>query len=135
MENDMKRELTALLTRELTALLNWWHFPTGTYATLAATGEGLALIANLVNFSAKVINERYYDLKPQIVNEAAAKSNHSFYDDDQGIVYIETAVGQVSFHMFEDEGEVFNPLRTVERWSGKETQFRAIELIEEFLEL
>lgn len=123
------------MKREITELLNWWHFPTGTYATLAATGEGLALIANLVNFSAKVVDPAYYDLKPGIVNLAAEKSNHCFYDDEEGIVYIETAVGQVSFHVSSDEIEVFNPHRTVETWSGIATQFRAIELIEEFLEL
>lgn len=120
------------MKQALTGLLNWWHFPTGTYATLAATGEGLALLANLVNFSAKVVDEQYYDLKPAVINAAMVASNHCSLVD--GIVYIETAVGQVSFHVFPEDEEIFDPRRTYDAWSYEETQFRAVELIESFLE-
>lgn len=43
------------MKRELTALLNWWHFPTGTYATLAATAVIVAAVVGVAMYPALVL--------------------------------------------------------------------------------
>lgn len=95
------------------------------------TADGLALLANLVNLSAKIDDYSLYNIKEDIVNEAAAMHHHCWLAE--GIMYFETCVGQVSFHVFGDYQEPFDTGRSPKPWSGIETQFVAVDLIRDFM--
>ena len=113
--------------RELQGLIASYGIPV--CDELFVTPDGLALLANLVNLSAKTISEQWYDWKGLLVEMALQCHNHCWVND--GVAYFETCVGQVSFHIFEDVD--FDPQRHAEAWSGIETQYYAAELIIEFL--
>jgi hypothetical protein len=66
--------------------------------------DGIAILANLCNLAAKRFCYKYYEDKPWLIEEACRDNPLCW--QSEGIVYIETRVGQVSFHAFcgEDEG-------------------------------
>lgn len=113
--------------RELNKLLAYWGIAP---ERDLFHGEGIALLANLVNYSAKVLSYEWYDYKAELVQEALECTNHSWLNN--GIAYIETCVGQVSFHVF-PEDEIMDTGRQPKPWSQIETQFYAVELIQEYL--
>lgn len=76
--------------------------------------DGLALAAHLCNAAAKFISSEFYDLKSDLVREAAEAHVFSWHRD--GVIYIETCVGQVSFHIFEDEDFYIEDRETP--WAG-----------------
>jgi hypothetical protein len=86
--------------------------------------DGLALLANLCNFSAKCKGQGLYAYKPYLVRQAALTHPISWSDKDQGIVYIETILGQVSFHVFKDEDKGLPDARG-RKWSKLDYQFTA----------
>lgn len=116
---------------DIKRLLSIWHLPLD--QGLLETGDGLALLANLANLSAKEFDEGFYAIKSTLIAHAQRMSNHCWSND--GIVYFETAVGQVSFHVFDEDMEVLNPMRHVEEWVGWATQAIAPELCFEFLDI
>jgi hypothetical protein len=89
------------------------------------------LFANLVNLSAKVKSYHFYDDKPIIVNVAGAMcgKGKSGYGMD-GIYYIDSPMGQVSFHGAWDETETINFDHEYEKgWSGIPLQHKAAILL------
>ena len=99
-------------------------------ARLLSSADGVALVAHLCNAAAKQICESYYQYKPMLVQYAA--EIHSFSWHHNGVVYIETVVGQVSFHVFEDETE-YLPERESGQWAGGFMQDAAYEMLQAFL--
>ena len=67
-----------------------------------SSADGLAVLAHLCNAGAKFFDSSLYDDKPMLVHIAATNHPFSWYRD--GVVYIESVVGQLSFHVFEDSG-------------------------------
>jgi hypothetical protein len=92
--------------------------------------DGLALVAHLCNAAAKFICSSFYEMKGELV-EAAANA-HPFAWHRDGVVYIETCVGQVSFHVFEDCDLDLIPERDTP-WAGGWMQDRAREMALAFL--
>src|SRR5450631_889931 len=81
------------------------HFNLEAYADrFIYSPDGLAIIANCCNYAAKCHNYDLYQHKPYLVE--LATQNHPECWQEGGIVYVETCVGQVSFHSLygEDEG-------------------------------
>ena len=78
------------------------------------SADGLALLAHLCNAAAKMIDSGYYQAKPLLVQFAAEAHPFAWHRD--GIIYIETVVGQVSFHVFDGEEEHL-PVRPTP-WAG-----------------
>jgi hypothetical protein len=94
--------------------------------------DGIALVAHLCNAGAKFIDDTLYDLKPLLVQYAAEL--HPFSWSRDGVVYIETVCGQVSFHIFEDEDMYLSTRCELSGpWAGGFMQDIARELAEEFL--
>lgn len=91
--------------------------------------DGLALLAHLCNAGAKLIDPMLYEHKPLLVQYAA--ETHPFAWHRDGIVYIETVVGQVSFHVFEDETEHLSERETP--WAGGWMQDFAEHMAHAFL--
>jgi len=114
--------------RELVNLVGLWGIPWSD--EMINCGEGIALLANLVNWSAKVVDYEYYDLKEELVQEALLRCTNSWQDGT--VAYVETCVGQVSFHIFDDM-EDFG--RTHGEWSQEPTQERANELLREWMSM
>ena len=104
-------------------------------------GEGWALLANLVNLSAKTIDRDWYSYKNSLIRLALEECLDCWIDEE-GIAYVETCVGQVSFHLvhnwwYEDEDE-FEDLISYYTgrsgvWDQGNTQEHAPELVAEFL--
>jgi len=92
--------------------------------------DGLALIAHLCNAAAKFKSYDFYDLKPALV-QAAAEA-HPFSWHREGVVYIETCVGQVSFHVFGDVDLSCIPERATP-WAGGWMQDKAYEMALAFI--
>ena len=101
-----------------------------------------ALYANLVNRLAKTVSEEFYDCKPAFVRLAAHLSPEGKSGEKDGVVYIDTDVGQVSFHMFDelydkiDKEDVANILVDWDypkEWSGEPAQEIAIDLLLKYL--
>jgi hypothetical protein len=94
------------------------------------SGDGLAILANCCNAAAKWYEGDLYQFKPYLIRQATQYCDECWQDG--GIVYIETCVGQVSFHALygEDHGlpEAFG--RT---WSGIEYQWNAPLVARAFL--
>ncbi|SRR6266702_3299606 len=84
--------------------------------------DGLAVLANCCNCAAKCYDCELYEHKPVLINLATAFHPECWQVD--GIVYIETSVGQVSFHALygEDAGL---PEANGRVWSEVEMQFNA----------
>jgi len=119
--------------RSLSRLLSLAGLPPGSLEELLASGEGVALLANLVNWQAKVDNEGWYDYKPALVDIAVRNAINTWVAD--GVAYVETPVGQVSFHIWEEDDH-FDPMRSGGgEWSGEPTQEYAVELLREFLSM
>ena len=95
-----------------------------------SSADGLAIVAHLCNAAAKFICSSFYDLKPRLV-EAAANA-HPFAWQRDGVVYIETCVGQVSFHIFEDIDLSCVPTRATP-WTGRWMQDNAYQMALAFL--
>lgn len=95
------------------------------------SADGPAILANCCNCAAKCFDCNLYDLKPFLVRLAA--ESHSDAWQDGGIVYIETCVGQVSFHALygEDEGL---PEANGRVWSEIKYQMSAPLVAKAFLE-
>lgn len=119
------------LERDMATLLNVWGLPMDSSLFY---GEGWALLANLVNCSAKVLDQKWYNWKPYLVQRALHEVMNAWFDEEQGIAYVETLVAQVSFHM---NGDLeYYPLPDTGRqgeWSGEPTQFQAPYLIAEYI--
>lgn len=96
-----------------------------------ASGDGLAILANCCNAAAKWYESDLYQFKPYLIRQATSQCNECW--QDAGIVYIETCVGQVSFHALygEDQGlpEAFG-----RAWSGIEYQWNAPIVARAFLD-
>lgn len=97
---------------------------------LFASGEGVALVANLVNWAAKTIHPSWYQVKERLVVEALEQSQDGWVEGN--IVYIETPSGQVSFHM---KSEVKPTGLPAGRWDGCNSQLVAAEMICRYLEI
>lgn len=77
------------------------------------TPDGKVLLAHLCNAVAK-FDPFFYGYKPGLI--AAAAEVHPFCWKREGIIYFETCVGQVSFHVFGDEGSLLSERETP--WAG-----------------
>lgn len=117
--------------RELQSLLSRYGLP---MVEAMFHGEGIALLANFVNLMAKWDSEYWYTYKAWLVNRALTECT-GWIDYDQAIVYLETSVGQVSFHMLDDIEAIEDPMRSVDVWEGPGSQGLAIELIQEYLDV
>lgn len=85
--------------------------------------DGLALLANCCNFAAKSHDLDFYEHKPMLIEMATEDENAEAWQSC-GIVYIETSVGQVSFHALDGE-DIGLPEANGRVWSGLEYQFNA----------
>ena len=97
-----------------------------------ASPDGLPLVANLCNYLAKTVSETFYGYKEYLLFHSI--EGHNLYWYENGILYFETLVGQVSFHVFSDGWEeIILPKASGRVWSQIETQFEAPALIVEYL--
>ena len=112
-------------------LLQLKTFSNADLSTLLNDGHGCALLANYVNFCAKEICTSFYDIKPALIERAISLMSPSDWFCDGDIAYLQTPMGQVSFHY---PGNVpCTP--TFLRWEGNYLQPIAEELCEKFLRL
>ena len=123
MNNDMQQVCLTLLT--------FWGIPPD--PVFLNTGDGLALMANLLNWSAKVVDPDLYYYKPGLIDEALGHCLLAGYDEKEAVVYIETAVGQVSFHVDSAEHE-WLPTRPLP-WAGYGAQQSAAAMCKAYLAL
>jgi hypothetical protein len=94
--------------------------------------DGLALLANCCNCAAKCYDDDLYEHKPLLVTLAATHPDACAWQD-QGIVYIETEIGQVSFHaLYGEDGDLAPAQGRI--WSGIEYQFNAALVAQAWLE-
>lgn len=99
--------------------------------------NALPLIANFANLYAKTISGEYYDNK-DVLTEYISVNYSNCWSRGDGILYAETEVGQVSFHVFDgqDEKALINGLNPSFRvWDDNNAQSRAEELFQEYLDM
>lgn len=94
--------------------------------------DGIALIANLANFAAKTHDENFYNLKHTLCVWLINNHRKAYYVHKSNLLYVETQVGQVSFHIWPEEDEVKFSSDDYP-WSGIETQFRAVSMLHAYL--
>lgn len=109
---------------------------------LSSDYQTAALMSNLINWMAKIEDSEYYYCKPAFVKLASnlAPDNKSGIKD--GVAYVDTDVGQVSFHLFDEiyddmDEDIINQEIDWEyekEWSGIPTQEHSFELLDEYLE-
>ena len=107
---------------------------------LSGNPDGAALVALLCNYAAKTVDYGFYGIKPALTEYAVSLSpaQRVYWDEDGRCLYLETSVGQVSFHYvgrdWEDQ-ELLSAIskRTPIRWDGGHLQDRAPELVRQFL--
>lgn len=107
------------------------HFNLDPYAHLfLASPDGLAILAICCNCAAKWYDPNLYEHKPDLVSLVTSTDIECW--QEAGIVYIETCVGQVSFHALygEDKGL---PEANGRTWNGLEMQFNAALVAKAFL--
>ena len=106
------------------AVLDAWGMPDAPEVFLADP-SGTAILANLCNAGAKEIDDDLYEHKPTLIRHAVALGADAWADD--GVVYIETPLAQVSFHVFDGE-DVGLPEANGRVWDGLRLQCVAKEL-------
>jgi hypothetical protein len=84
--------------------------------------DGKALLAHLCNAAAKEFNPSFYEYKSDLIFQAIEGNPQAWQED--GIVYVETPVGQVSFHVFEGEDDDLPPAHG-RVWCGLPNQWKA----------
>lgn len=92
--------------------------------------DGYVILALLCNAAAKFIDDSFYDYKSMLIWKAI--NDHNSCWKDEGVVYFETSVGQISFHVFEDEDELL-PAANGRQWLGGWMQDRCVEIAMAFL--
>jgi len=102
--------------------------------------ELLPLIANLVNYSAKM-NDAWYEDKYILVDFLLERHSFCWISDNKNIAYFETPYGQITFHIHHmeiDFDEILpHTISNQDReWSKQELQWndKAIELIDQAIE-
>lgn len=97
---------------------------------------GAALLAQAVNASAKAVNPQWYDHKAAAVTRAVELNNFVDYDEAEGVVYIQTPFGQVSFHMIDEVNETIETATRLVpmKWDGLRLQEFAIGMLAEHLD-
>lgn len=91
----------------------------------------LPLIANCINFLAKTEDYYYYEYKKILVKFLA--KNYPLVWSKDGIVYCETAYGQISFHVFNKEDEKakkYGINNKDRKFSGEHLQDQSLKLID-----
>ena len=83
-------------------VLSWFNFEQH-LISFVSSADGIAILANCCNFAAKAWCDALYRYKPFLIRTAIERGTDAWAED--GIVYLETAFGQVSFHAFEDEAQ------------------------------
>lgn len=122
-------------------VLDAWGLP---YDQKFYSPDGLVVISLLCNAAAKgqeygifPAYPDFYDLKPVLIKAAAKRHTHVWKQDDEDslIVYFETCVGQISFHVFPEESDFFNllPNPNGREWRGGWMQDEAIGIALAFL--
>lgn len=103
--------------------------------------ELLPLVANLINYYAKVESYDWYEYKHILLKYMLDKHSFAWLDDESHIAYFETPYGQISFHVhYIDlnyaDLQTFLTSKENREWSGEEMQMngKAIELIEQVIE-
>ena len=94
----------------------------------------LPFLANLINKYAKVLDNSFYSAKPILVKQLATSHPETWAKG--GIVYTETPLGQVSFHVFEGEDYLAEGLgldNKLRDWSGEPNQMVADDILIEYL--
>ena len=118
------------IKQELDALLGYWKIQPD---PSLFSPDGVALIANLVNLTSKTDYDVYW-LKDELCYWLTKNHSQAHYSADEGCLYVDTLVGQVSFHL--PSCEHLMPLTGGEpRWSGIEVQFDAPELLKQFVSI
>ncbi len=92
--------------------------------------DGIVVLALLCNAVAKFVDESYYDYKSSLIAEAICQHGNCWQDN--GVVYFETSVGQISFHVFDDEDRFLSSANG-RNWKGGWMQDKAISIAEAFL--
>lgn len=118
-------------------VLRPWQLP---WSDKFLSADGLAVAALLCNALAKFYCPSFYDYKPDLIRAAAERHNHVWKERDEWgdmVIYFETVVGQLSFHIFpeEDEDEFFGllPDSNGRTWAGGWMQDQARGLALAFL--
>lgn len=102
---------------------------------LSKDANALPLIANLANMYAKTIDYNLYDIKDFMLFYIAKNDKRAWSHGD-GIVYVETDEGQVSFHVFNGQDDIANKYGLSpegKEWSQQEVQFLAEDLLYEYI--
>jgi hypothetical protein len=95
--------------------------------------DGLVVAALACNAAAKFIDPEYYDYKPELIEKAIRESGCPCWYND-GVVYFDTVIGQLSFHVFDEDGdfETMLPSANGREWIPRWNQDFIIELLEVF---
>jgi hypothetical protein len=93
--------------------------------------DGIAILANCCNAAAKWYDDTLYQYKPTLIKIAAPQ--HPECWAEQGIVYFETSVGQVSFHALYGEDKDLPPAQG-RTWSELEYQMNAPLVAQAYLQ-
>lgn len=112
-------------------VLTWFDLESHVDRFLACA-DGLALLANCCNCAAKWFDSDLYDYKPFLIRLASMHPEADAWSED-GIVYLETGLGQVSFHAFYSEEQRL-PEANGRTWSGLEYQMNAPLVAQAFIE-
>lgn len=93
------------------------------------------LITNMGNMYAKIKDKSFYNQK-NVLTEYMAFNNPNAWGNGDGLLYVETPYGQVSFHVFDKQDEValkkgMDPYG--KQWSEIELQFISERLLTEYL--
>ena len=122
---DLKPEIEEVLKYKFKDYTNY----------LSNDAEALPLIANLANMYAKTIDFDLYDTKDHLLFYIAKNDKRAWSHGD-GIIYVETDEGQVSFHVFNGQDDIANKygLNPEGReWSQEEIQFLAENLLYKYI--
>ena len=95
--DEAKAHLRTLYKRKWAVLR---HLDTG---LITSDHNIAALFASTINWLAKISKYEFYQYKPALVRLAAHLAPEGRSGQKGGVVYVDTALGQVSFHMPFDE--------------------------------
>lgn len=127
------------LVKDIRTVLLAYGLP---YSSKFLSPDGLVIAALLCNAAAKsqewgALQEfpYFYDIKPFLVAQAAGKHLNVWYEREQEVVYFETSVGQISFHVFFGEGPDWTLLSEPNgrKWEPRYMQDNAEAIAKAFL--
>ena len=114
------------------SLSKFWNLPQFGYFLWLDQATAYAQLLTLINFSAKVVDYSFYDIKDEVM-EFLVLNSFPFISFNEGVMYIE---GEKQFSFHSPNGDYFqkkweeivgNPVRS--QWDGVRKQFLIPEII------